>query len=112
MKSGYQTVFRYFTTCYNYTEEEFLAMNIHDLESPGNMPAKKLPQTKTAGFIGRQKHYKKSGELIEVEVYSNPIIINDTAYQSVLVIDISESHSDIIALARIDIQTWASCFYT
>ena len=95
--------------CYDYSEQEFLSMDIHDLER-----RKKLPKTKNGtlpscdfrqDFTGRQRHYKKSGAPIEMEIYSNPIVINDTAYRSVVAIDVTEKMLHEYKINRAIIKT-------
>jgi signal transduction histidine kinase len=41
-------------------------------------------------FKGRFKHRKKSGEIIDVDIYSNLYYINETVYESVIAIDVTE----------------------
>jgi signal transduction histidine kinase len=41
-------------------------------------------------FKGRFKHKKKSGKIIDVDIYSNLYYINETVYESVIAIDVTE----------------------
>lgn len=81
--------------CYGYEESEFLHMNLTDLIAE-NIPKYQLIQK--AGeliangniYKGRFQHRKKSGDLIEVEIYSNLIKINEKTYESAIAIDVTE----------------------
>ena len=46
--------------------------------------------TQTNVFLGRFTHYKKSREAIEVEIYCNQIMMNQTICKSIIVIDITD----------------------
>jgi signal transduction histidine kinase len=41
-------------------------------------------------FKGKFQHYKKSGELIDVEIYSGPITLGDKTYRLVIANDVTE----------------------
>jgi len=81
---------------YGYSEEEFMNMILMNLK-----PAEDIPQSKesisqlnsTGGFFKNvYRHYKKSGELIEVEIYSTLIKINNRSLISAIVIDVTEKN--------------------
>ncbi|MEP6727866.1 MAG: ATP-binding protein [Bacteroidota bacterium] len=94
---------------YGYSEEEFLTMNIHHLEQDKNgMEKKKSAKSpgENSNVHGcRQRHYKKSGTPVEMEVYSNPILINDVKYMSVAAIDITEKLLHDYKITRAIIKT-------
>lgn len=80
---------------YGYSEEEFLGMTILDIR-PTDEKLKAaenfervLYETKDI-HKGCFRHSKKSGEIIEVEIYSTPIVINNKKYRSVIAIDVTE----------------------
>ena len=80
---------------YGYSEEEFLQMSIMDIRP--NIDQEKLLESigqrkeKDAGLnSGRFRHLLKSGEMIEVEVFSAPLKIDDKEFRSVIAIDITE----------------------
>ncbi|HEV8084665.1 MAG TPA: PAS domain S-box protein [Chitinophagaceae bacterium] len=80
---------------YGYSKEEFLSMTMMNIipgEDAGKL--KQLINKKISGKgnlkSSRFRHYKKSKELIEVEVYSTPIMIDNKLYSSVIAIDITE----------------------
>lgn len=84
---------------YGYTEEEFLNMTLLDLQTeneyfqPFAIHAKNVinnPNEEANPFLGRFKHLTKSGEELEVDIYSNPIKINDKNYGFVIGIDVTE----------------------
>lgn len=80
---------------YGYTEEEFLSMTLEDIRSKEDLEKfqgswDEYKKVKTDIHKGRSRHLKKTGELIEVETYSNDIIINDYCYRSVIAIDVTD----------------------
>ena len=80
---------------YGYTEEEFLKMTLFEI-----IPEEEIQTLKEADsniesvrenlYKGRFKHIKKSKEIIDVDIYSNIITINDKIYQFVISIDVTE----------------------
>ncbi|MEO6639377.1 MAG: PAS domain S-box protein [Ginsengibacter sp.] len=80
---------------YGYSEKEFLSMTMMDI-----MPAedadelKQLTAKKSFAkehFKNRRfRHYKKTKELMEVEVYSTPIMMHNKLCSSVIAIDITQ----------------------
>lgn len=79
---------------YGFTREEFLEMTILDIRPKEEIDKVKeaiKSHGKTAGiFRGKFSHLKKSGELIQVEIYSNRITLNDKIYTLVIAIDVTE----------------------
>ncbi|MEP6747352.1 MAG: response regulator [Bacteroidota bacterium] len=80
--------------CYGFSEAEFLSMTIFDLREKTVVPVKfLLPDERNSrenGLNGSQRHYTKSGQPVEVELYSTPIMINDKIFTSVIAIDVTE----------------------
>jgi PAS domain S-box-containing protein len=78
---------------YGYSEEEFLSMNIMDIR-----PKQYYAEVMAAGakdypgeiFKGKFIHFKKSGEAIEVEIFSNFVMINNKEFKLVIANDITE----------------------
>ena len=80
---------------YGYSEEEFLQMSVMDirpktdqgklLESIGQRKEKDIGLNS-----GRFRHIKKSGEIMEVEVFSAPIKMANGDFRSVISYDITE----------------------
>ncbi len=86
---------------YGFSEEEFLNMTILEIRPEEDIQKTKdvviNNKVKNDGtYAGRFSHYKKSGEIIEVEVYSTPIAVSDKEFRSVIAIDITEKvlHED------------------
>ena len=81
---------------YGYTEEEFLNMSLMDIKQEEDIEkaTKHLTNKKSGTGIFKQTvlHHKKSGEIIEVEIYSTPITINDRSFRSVIAIDVTEKN--------------------
>ncbi len=81
---------------YGYSEEEFLKMTLLDIKEEDDIPDAKLgirnPGTRDDIFKRTIMHHKKSGERIEVEIYSTPILINDKSLRSVIAIDVTEKN--------------------
>ena len=82
---------------YGYSKDEFLKMKISELEVEnsyllsGNQMAS-VVKFKKALSSHRKFHVKKSGEVIEVELYNNKILINNKVYQSVIAIDVTQKN--------------------
>ncbi|MEO6611084.1 MAG: response regulator [Chitinophagaceae bacterium] len=79
---------------YGYSEKEFLDMTILDIRSEADaqlMKESNLGVIRGEGlFTGTAQHYKKSKELMEVEIYSNPVLLDNKMYLSVIAIDVTE----------------------
>ncbi|MEO6405868.1 MAG: PAS domain S-box protein [Ferruginibacter sp.] len=79
---------------YGYSEAEFLNISLADikLEKDTGFLKKDLEQNIQSNdvFKGQFNHIKKSGEIINVEIYSNLITIDGKKYRSVIAIDITE----------------------
>jgi PAS domain S-box-containing protein len=83
------------TEHYGFKNEEFLAMTIMDIR-----PAEDILKTKDIvnhlkvksqeKFSGKFVHQKKSGELIEVEIFSTSLLVNNRMFRLVLAIDVTE----------------------
>src|SRR5688572_14394596 len=94
---------------YGYSEEEFLNITLMDLSSFEDIlltkEAIRMHETENDEiYKGKFEHKKKSGEIIEVEIFSTPVRINDHKYRSVIAIDITEKnqyeHKIIKAIIR------------
>ncbi|MEO6669244.1 MAG: PAS domain S-box protein [Ferruginibacter sp.] len=94
---------------YGYTEEEFLKMTLMDIkhaEDISDATGKLGKPYPGEGFIkSAVMHHKKTGEIMDVEVYSTPIILNDKSYRSTIVIDITEKKLFEQKLIRAIIKT-------
>lgn len=79
---------------YGYTKEEFLKLNVFSLHPPDKVEkvqrAMEAADKKENVFSGEFKQLKKSGELVDVEIYSTFLRINGKATRSVIAIDITE----------------------
>jgi len=95
---------------YGYSEEEFLLMTILDIRAPDEklkpleIPDVVFNENKDV-HKGSFRHCKKSGEIIEVEIYSNPIVINNKKYRSVIAIDVTEKKSFDRTITKAIIKT-------
>ncbi|MEO8770613.1 MAG: response regulator [Ferruginibacter sp.] len=79
---------------YGFSEDEFLKLTVMDIRGARDMhkvkeSLKKIPGKESA-YDGRFTHYKKTKEPIEVEIYSNEVMLHDKVYRSALAIDITE----------------------
>ena len=84
-------------TLYGYSEEEFLKLTVMDLHAQNGVTATKevvrLPQAHNNEICKETcLHKKKSGDIIEVEIYDTPIIINHEDCRSVIVIDVTDKN--------------------
>jgi PAS domain S-box-containing protein len=80
-------------TQYGYSEEEFLAMTISDIRPPEE--SEHLAAARSIGpsghrSLGRWKHRKKDGTLIDVEITSDDIIFRGKQARLVLANDVTE----------------------
>ncbi|MEO7048603.1 MAG: response regulator [Ferruginibacter sp.] len=80
---------------YGYSEKEFLAMTILDIRPEEdrhktNKPNQNNASTNDKVYKGRFRHLKKSGEILEMDIYRNPITLNDTVYSFIIAIDVTE----------------------
>ena len=80
---------------YGYSPEEFLKMTLLDLvpkddkqNIKGNIASQERQINET--YRGQTRNYKKNGDIIEVETFSTPILINDRETTLVIVVDVTE----------------------
>ncbi len=96
---------------YGYTEQEFLEMTILQIrpENQVGMVLDLLENTKTNNepvrFSSGAIHRKKSGELIDVEIFGTPVKINDTKYRLIIVNDVTEKKYFELKLTEAIIKT-------
>ena len=81
---------------YGYSEEEFAGMKIMDIttlkEEAGIKEIVKQKDPADTFFIGGHRHVKKSGEIIDVEISSIPVILNGEKRILVIAIDVTEKN--------------------
>ncbi|HTE27686.1 PAS domain-containing sensor histidine kinase [Flavitalea sp.] len=80
---------------YGYSEAEFLNLSIMDIRPEEDIPkVRTLIESRDHLSLNltanRFRHRKKSQEIIDVEIYSSPIVLQDKAYRSVIAIDVTE----------------------
>ena len=78
---------------YGYSEKEFLSMTIMDIRPKkyyDEVIATAAKDYPGGIFKGKFIHFKKSGEPIEVEIFSNFIMVNNKEYKLVIANDITE----------------------
>jgi PAS domain S-box-containing protein len=79
---------------YGYSEQEFLKMTVLDIRDKKYysdvMKAADPEVNRYKIFKGKFLHEKKNGDVIEVEIYSNFIMINNKEYKLVIANDITE----------------------
>jgi PAS domain S-box-containing protein len=80
---------------YQYTEAEFLNMKLIDILADVHDDNEVLVKANEISsrdkiYKGRFRHRKKNQEIIEVDIYSSLITINETIYESVIAIDVTE----------------------
>lgn len=77
---------------YGYTKDEFTELTIGELNTLGTTEVKKIieeaKQTESSRYLF--KHKKKNGTIIDVEVNTGPIIINNKEYLYSTIFDITE----------------------
>ena len=94
---------------YGYSAEEFMQMSLIDIKMPDDA-AKLTGQIFQANEGDRSysrvfNHRKKSGEKIEVEIYSNHMDINGKNIRSVIAIDITEKNQQEYNIIKAIIKT-------
>jgi PAS domain S-box-containing protein len=81
---------------YGYSQEEFLNMTLMDIKLTEDIAKAKheIPKNIAGDRLFREtiRHHNKLGEIIEVEVYSTPIMINGRNFKSVIAIDVTEKN--------------------
>jgi len=84
------------TALYGYSEQEFMSMTLMDIRTTEEIPQAKthfsIQTVSDDIFKSTLVHHKKSGELMEMEIYSTPIIIKDKSFRSVIAIDVTEKN--------------------
>jgi PAS domain S-box-containing protein len=94
---------------YGYTEAEFLDMNLMDIKRKEDIIKSASDIRKgdpdNEMYKSTNWHHKKSGEIIEVEIYSTPIIINNKSCRSVIAIDVTEKNQYENKITRAIIKT-------
>lgn len=101
-----------FSQLYGYSENESLKMSLFDIlnEPLPDEPAKRISQVKAISlsddiYKGRHQHRKKSGDLMEVDIYSTQIRINDKPFLSMISIDVTEKVRMEYHITKAIIQT-------
>lgn len=97
------------TALYGYSEAEFQNMTMMDI-IPAEDMAKAMEDLQSGNIPNRAyknstRHRKKNGEIIEVEISSTEISINDRLYKSVIAIDITEKNQYENKITRAIIKT-------
>jgi len=94
---------------YGYSEEEFLNMTLMDIKQAQDIePTIRQLRDEQPGigiFKQTVKHHKKSGEVIDVEIYSTPITIRDGVFRSVIAIDVTEKNLNEHKIIKAIIKT-------
>jgi PAS domain S-box-containing protein len=94
---------------YGYSEAEFLSMRLVDIKINEDAPTLKgeLAKAKVVPGIYNEvyRHKKKSGEIMIVEVYSNPITLNGRHLRSTIAIDVTEKNQLEQKVIKAIIQT-------
>lgn len=78
---------------YGYSEAEFLSMTLLKMKPEEDIPAAILELKKPKrGLVYKTltRHLKKSGDTIEVELYTTPLVVNGKNCRSVIAIDKTE----------------------
>lgn len=101
-----------FSQLYGYSENESLKMSLFDIlnEPLAEDPAKRISRAKAMSlsdeiYKGRYQHRKKSGDFMEVDIYSTQIRINDKPFLSMISIDVTEKVRMEYHITKAIIQT-------
>jgi PAS domain S-box-containing protein len=95
---------------YGYSEEEFLNMTVWDIRPEEDIPEvmASIWENKSrrhAVHTNKFRHFKKSGELIDVDIYSSALVFNEKTYRLILAIDVTERNSYENRMTSAIIQT-------
>ncbi len=95
---------------YGYTKEEFLNLSIIEIRPKEDVikfleMLKKVRTNAINANNGTFRHKKKSGEIIDVEVFSTPMVVDGRQYLSVIAIDITEKNLNEQKVLRAIIET-------
>ena len=95
---------------YGYSETEFFNMTILDIWSDQELEkaietGTNLRRPQSTIIKGNFKHQKKSGEVIDVEMSSSPLLISDKEFVSVIANDITEKNRYEQKITKAIIQT-------
>lgn len=95
---------------YGYSEAEFLTMSIMDIRPAEDIEKAqeiidKLSRHDIRFYEGRFRHFKKSGELMEVDIFGAPIVINHKKYVSVIAVDVTEKNLNEYKITKAIIKT-------
>ncbi len=95
---------------YGYSEAEFLTMSIMDIRPAEDIEKTleiidKLSRQDIRFYEGRFRHFKKSGELMEVDIFGAPIVINHKNYVSVIAVDVTEKNLNEYKITKAIIKT-------
>lgn len=95
---------------YEHSEEEFLKLNLADIlynEYDFSNKAEKEKHfiSNPNIYKGRFKHKKKSGEVIEVDIYSNLITLNNKYCESAIAIDVTDKIMMELKITKAIIKT-------
>ena len=98
------------TSLYGYTQEEFLNLSILQLRPEEDIPRflEMINQIRTSDISlnnAKFRHLKKSGEQIDVEVYSSSFVIDESRYRSVIAIDVTERNLNEQKILKTIIKT-------
>ena len=87
---------------YGYTEEELLNMHVWQLRAEDEqMQSKEYHQTNTFAthnYNVRRRHQTKNKEIVEVELYSNLVVLNNKNCRLVITVDITEKNKHLRAI--------------
>ena len=95
---------------YGYTKEAFLNLSILDIRPKEDIPkfheALKIGKANEGlANNGKFRHKRKSGEIVDVEVYTTPLVIDGRIYRSVIAIDITEKNLNEQKILKTIIET-------
>lgn len=95
---------------YGYTSEEFLNLSILNLRPHEDIPTfmetlNRIRANEGATNNGRFRHLKKSGEIMDVEIFSSSLMIDERQYRSVIAIDVTEKNLNEQRILKTIIKT-------
>jgi PAS domain S-box-containing protein len=94
---------------YGYSEKEFLQKTVFEMRPPEELQAFKKALEKHSGedayITGKFTHITKAGKIIQVEVQSKLVSMNDTKYRLAIIKDVTEKDRTDQQITRAIIKT-------
>lgn len=91
---------------YGYSKQEFLSMTVNDLQSIEHIDdsMKEINSIDSLSQLSKQRHLKKNGELMCVEIVSHPIFSDNNRVVHSIILDVTKSNQTLLTTENIPEQ--------